>query len=261
MLDLKDLLERAAGDPHDLPHIEPIWRRARFHMWRRRGMGAVAVLAAVAASIGLFRLLPFDGSIGVPADRGHLSGKVLLQGQLESGTYVADAFELPFSFSTRSDAWSASVVEPTWVALIRRSHYLHVQRWDAVFDPAGDGTEVLPLPEDITGWLVGHPRLRAASPVPVQIGGIRGFAIEVSVQRPLSSSPGECGGLKCVLLGRVAGSGEAVDIERGERARFVVLGPPGDQIVIHYRAPASRFAEVSVAAERLLSSFRFRPAT
>ena len=261
MPDLKDLLERAAGDPHDLPHIEPIWRRARFHMWWRRGVGAVVVLVTVAASIGVFRLLPFDGSIGVPADRGHLPGKVLRQGQLEAGTYVADAFELPFSFRTRSDTWSASVVEPTWVALIRRSNYLHVQHWDAVFDPAGDGSQILSMPADITGWLAGHPRLRAASPVPVQVGGLTGFAIEVSVQRPLSSSPGECGGLKCVLLGRVAGSGEAVDIGRGERARFIVLGPPGDQIVIHYRAPASRFAEVSVAAERLLSSFRFRPAT
>jgi hypothetical protein len=257
MPDLKGLLELGAGDPHDLPHVEPIWQRARVHVRRRRGIGAVALVVTVAASIGVYRLLPLDGRSGTPANRGNLPGTVLRPGQLEAGTYVAGEFDLPFSFRTRGDSWSASVVEPTWVALIRRSHYLHVQRWDAVFDPAGDGTEVLPLPVDIARWLVHHPRLRAESPVRVQIGGLSGFAIEVSVAQPLAISPDECDGQGCVLLGRVGGTGEPVDIGRGERARFIVLGAPGDQVVIHYRAGEADFERVASRAEWLLSTFTF----
>src|SRR6266540_1554446 len=113
MPDLKDLLELGAGDPHDLPHVEPIWRRARFHMWRRRGVGTVAVLVTVVASVGAFRLMPFDGDREQPSGTKPLHGKVLRQGQLEAGTYIADGFEPAFSFETRGDAWSASVMEPT----------------------------------------------------------------------------------------------------------------------------------------------------
>jgi len=83
--------------------------------------------------------------------------------------------------------------------------------------------------------------------------------VDVTLEQPLPTTPPECGGLRCVILGRVAGEGELVDVEVGQIAHFVVLDVPDGQILIHYRAPAKRFERFSTTAERLLAIFEFEP--
>jgi len=260
--ELRELLEAGAGDPHDLPDIEAIWSRTRRIVWPRR-VAATLVAAAVLVGAALsLRALPalVDREPRPADDLNPRSADTLRQGQLEPGAYVAEAFEHPFSFRTSTDSWSASVLEPTWVGLIRRANYLHVQIWDGVVDPTSrtaQPADLEPLPTDLIAWLADHPRLHATDPVPVQIGGASGFRIDARVASPLPSMPPECGGLRCVVLGRVAGKGELVDIKVGQIARFVVLDVQGGQILIHYRAPLVRFARFSTTAERLLATFEF----
>jgi len=259
---LRELLEAGAGDPHDLPDIEAIWNRTRRIVWRRRVAATLVVAAVVVAAALSFRALPtlVDREPRPADDLNPRSADTLRQGQLEPGAYVADAFEHPFSFRTSTDSWSASVLEPTWVGLIRRANYLHVQVWDGVFDPksrTARPADLEPLPTDLIGWLEDHPRLDATDPVPVQIGGVSGFRIDARVTEPLPTSPPECGGLPCVVLGRVAGEGELVDVEVGQIACFVVLDVPGGRILINYRAPVERFERFSTSAERLLATFEF----
>jgi hypothetical protein len=152
------------------------------------------------------------------------------------------------------------VSEDGWVALVNRADYLHVQRWDGVFDPRADPVrprDTLPPPDDLVRWLMEHPRLRVSEPQSVEVGGLSGFGLEVAVSTPLDRSPPECDGRRCVLLGRVAGEAEPVDVEVGQRAWFIVLGPPGDQFVIHYRAAVERVDHLTVVVERLLATFQF----
>jgi len=260
--ELSELLEAGAGDPHDLPDIEAIWNRTRRIVWRRR-IAATLVAAAVVVGAALsFRALPsLVDREPTPADElNPRSADTLRQGQLEPGTYVAEGFEYPFSFRTTTDSWSASVLEPTWVGLIRRANYVHVQVWDGVFDPTSRTArpaDLEPVPTDLIGWLADHPRLDATDPVPVLIGGVSGFRVDARVAEALPSMPPECGGLRCVVLGRVAGEGELVDVEVGQIARLVVLDVPGGQILILYRAPVGRFERFSTIAERLLATFEF----
>jgi hypothetical protein len=261
--ELRVLLEAGAGDPHDLPDVEAIWSRTRRIVWRRRVAATLVAAAVLVGAAVSLRALPglVDREQPRPADDlNPRSADTLRQGQLEPGRYVAEGFEYPFSFQTSTDSWSAFVFEPTWVGLIRRANYLHVQVWDGVFD-AGSRTarpaDLEPLPTDLIGWLRDHPRLDAADPVPIEIGGVSGWRLDVFVERPLPSAPPECGGLRCVILGRVAEEGELVDVEVDQIARFVILDAPGVQILIHYRAPVERFERFSTSAERLLATFEF----
>jgi hypothetical protein len=260
--ELHELLDAGAGDPHDLPDIEAIWNRTRRIVWRRR-VAATLVAAAVLVGAALsMRALPavVDREPSPADDLNPRSAVTLRQGQLEPGTYVAEGFEHPFSFRTSTDSWSASVLEPTWVGLIQRANYLHVQVWDGVFDPksrTARPADLEPLPNGLIGWLEDHPRLDVTESTRIEVGGLSGLQVDVMLERPLPTAPPECGGLRCVILGRVVGEGELVDVELGQIARFVVLDVPGGQILIHYRAPVERFERFSTTAERLLATFEF----
>jgi hypothetical protein len=59
-----------------------------------------------------------------------------------------------------------------------------------------------------------------------------------------------------VVLGRVAGDGEPVDLEVGQRARFIILGPAGHQLVVFYRAPDKEFTVLDGAVQELLAGLR-----
>jgi hypothetical protein len=262
--DLRELLEAGAGDPHDLPDVEAIWSRTRRIVWRRRIAATLVAAAVLVVAAVSFRAVPalVDREPKPAEDPNTRSAGTLRQGQLEPGAYAAEGFVHPFSFRTSTDSWSASVLEPTWVGLIRRANYLHVQLWDRVFDPTSRTArpaDLEPLPTDLIGWLGDHPRVDATDPEPVQIGGISGFRVDARVVKPLPTTPPECGGLRCLVLGRIAGEGELVEVEVGQIARFVVLDVPGGQIIILYRAPVERFERFSRTAERLLATFEFEP--
>jgi len=263
MPDLRDLLDKAAGQPSEFPDIDSIRRRARPGLVRRR-LAVLLVCTSVAlAGWGGLRalggyLVRGDGQVVAPADiPAQPTARALLDGQLEPGLYTGDLTPYLFSLETRTDDWSVLVAQPGWIALSFRQYILHFQIWDSVVDPAATSAEAQqPVPEDLLTWLAQHPRLSTSSPSEAAVRGVQGQRTDVRVVRPLEQTPAECSGQQCVILARASG-GEQVDIEVAQQARFRILGPPGNQLVVHYRAPESEFAVLEQAAEQLLAGIRF----
>jgi len=142
------------------------------------------------------------------------------------------------------------------LALTYQQYLLHLQVWDSVVPPAADDVSATQgPPADMVAWLVAHPRLSTSPPVKVQVAGLTATQLDVRVVKPLEVTPGECTG-RCVILGRVAGDGELVDLEVGHRARFLVFGPSGHQLAVFYRAPEREFAVPDQAVQALLADMR-----
>lgn len=262
MPELRELLHRAAGDPPDLPDIEMIQRRARPRIIRKRvAAGAIALAVGLAGWPGMAAVLDntdgrhVDAVDHAPPPTG-TPAKALREGLLEPGTYAGRVGRYEVLLETRNDAWGAAVVEPDWLALTYRQYVLHLQLWDSVVPPAGDDASASQdPPADLVAWLAAHPRLSTSAPVKVQVAGLAATQLDVRVVKPLKITPGECTG-RCVVLGRVAGDGELVDLEVGQRARFLVFGPSGRQLVVFYRAPEREFAVPDDAVQALLADMR-----
>jgi hypothetical protein len=258
--DLRDVLDEAAGAPRDLPDIEMIRRRARPALVRRRVAAGLAVaalgLAAVAGAVQLWEMLPGrDGEVvqPVPAPR----ARDLREGQLEPGTYAGRVGGYDLRLTLPTDDWSVISDHDTWLALTYRQYAVHLQVWGSVVpDGASDARSSEATPPDIAAWLAGNDRLTATASRSSEVGGVPATEIVVRVARPLSRPPAECTTSHCVVLARIAGLDELVHIESGERARVLVLGDPGAQIVVTYRAPEDAFAVLDQAARELLSGLR-----
>jgi hypothetical protein len=258
MPDLKDLLHAAAGDPPDLPDVEAILGRARPRVIRRRvAVGAAALAMAMAGWAGTSAILtdPVHVDPINPAPTAGTSPQDIREGLLEPGRYVGRVGSYDVLLETRNDAWGAAVVEPDWLALTFRQYMLHLQVWDSIVPSGGDARAQQKPPADLVAWLVANPRLATSRPSQVEVGGRTATAVDVRVVRPLATTPRECTS-RCVVLGRVAGDGELVDVEVGQRARFLILGPAGHQLVVFYRAPEKQFAVLDGAVQELLAGLR-----
>jgi hypothetical protein len=263
MPELGELLHGAAGDPPDLPDVDAILRRARPRVIRRRiAFGVTAVAVALALFAGTSAVLTELGVVHVdavhPAPAPSPPGETLREGLLEPGTYAGTVGPYDVRIETRDDVWGASVVEPDWLALTFRQYVLHLQVWDSIVPPAAEATRRQEPPADLVAWLVANPRLSTSAPTRVELGGIPATQVDVRVVEPLSPTPRECTA-RCVVLGRVAGDGELVDVEVGQRARFLVLGPAGRQLVVFYRAPEKELAVLDGAVQELLAGLRLEP--
>ena len=269
MRDLRDLLDDAAGDPPDLPDIEMIRRRARPSLVRRR----MAVVAGVVA-LGLAGVVGVDAGLGLIGNRQDVvvqppppppappapDAAPIRQGQLEPGSYRGEVGRYAFVLRTRSDEWSVLVTRPGWLALTYRQYTLHVQVWGGVLSPEADRVGSLqPVPADLAPWIATNGRLSTGAARGVEVGGIAATELDARVIRPLENPPGECPTPQCVVLGRVAGTDELVDLDAGHRATFLVVGPPGQQVVVFYRAPEAEFPVLDQAVQALLADLRLTP--
>ncbi len=261
MPDLRDLLDEAAGQPRDLPDVAMIMRRARLRRVRRR-VGAAALATALAAGVltGVLALAePHRPQVVEPAPLpGQGQSRPIREGQLEPGRYRGAVGGRPFVLQLGNDDWSVLASHPQWLALTHLQYVLHLQQWVTVAPPSSDdGTARDAAPADLVGWLQANPRLSVQNPTAVVVGGLDGVALDVRVIKPLADPPGECSSQACVVLATVAGSDEAVDIEVGQLARLVILGEPGRQLVLLYRAPEHQFAALDQAVDDLLTGLRF----
>ena len=262
MPELGDLLRGAAGDPPDLPDVEVFLLRARPRVIRRRvAAGATAFLVALAVWVGASANVTEPGAVDVgpvnPAPTADPSPQSIREGLLEPGVYAGRVGVYDVLLTTRDDAWGAAVVEPDWLALTFRQYMLHLQVWSSIVPTGGDASAQQKLPADLISWIVADPRLATSHPTQVEVGGRTATAVDVRVVKPLRTSPPECPS-RCVVLGRVAGDGELVDVEVGQRARFLVLGPAGHQLVVFYRAPEKEFDALDGAVQELLAGLRLQ---
>jgi hypothetical protein len=254
--DLRHLLNSGAGEPQDLLDFDRVWRRARRLVWRRRAALAIAVATLVVVGVAVVPTLP------LPQDRELLPtqeppGRPLEPGPLIPERYRLPGFSPPLILDVQVPGWNAELVRPpTWVMLDAGGVNLHLQRWQTVYDPIADPTRQRALPPDLATWLQAHPRLRVTSSTPVAVGGLPGHQLDLTVAAPLRQRPRECS-RPCVLLGRVAGYPEPIDVEAGTRARFVILDASPGQLVIYFRTPAQQFDQVAAQVTQLLSGLRF----
>jgi hypothetical protein len=263
--DLRDILDGAAGTPPDLPDIEVIRRRARPALIRRRAAAGLAVvgltLAAAAVTAELGDASPDRGTTVVhtgpsPAPR------ELRAGQLEPGTYVGRVGHYGLRLTLPTDDWTLQADHDTWLALTYRQYVVHLQVWGSVVpDDSADGRATEATPPDIAGWLASNDRITATASRPGQVGGMPATEVVIRVARPLDRPPAECTTSRCVVLARIAGVDELVHVESGERARVLVVGDPGAQVVVTYRAPEDEFAVLDEAARGLLSGLQLTPSS
>ncbi len=236
MPDLRDLLDNAAGHPRDLPDVAEIVRRARPRRVRRVAGAAILAVAASAGVVTGVATLSEPDPPGV-VQPGPLPGqeraRVIREGQLEPGRYSGEVGGRSFVLELGNDDWSVLVTRPEWLALTHQQYVLHLQQWSTVVPPSSDdGTAREPAPEDLVAWLQANPRLVRSEPHARDGRWSRRGRRRRTRHRPLQDPPGECTSRACVVLATVAGSDEAVDIESGQLARLVILGEPGDQLVL-----------------------------
>ncbi len=261
MPNLRDLLDDAAGQPRDLPDFAEIMRRARPRQVRRRaGVATVAIAMFACVVAGVVTLPTFDQPTVVQRDPSPGPNKAvsMREGQLEPGRYQGEVGGRSFVLELGNDDWSALTIRPEWLALTHQQYVLHLQQWASLVPPTSDdGTAREPVSGDLVGWLQANPRLSVQNATPLVVGGVDGVALDIRVLRPLTEAPAECTSSSCVLLATIAGTEEAVDIEQGQLARLVVLGEPGRQLVLSYRAPERRFPVLEQAVADLLAGWRF----
>jgi hypothetical protein len=263
MRDLRELLDNAAGDPPDLLDIEMVRQRARPRIIRRRAASIAALMAVGVAGLAGISIF-YDG---VDQDRGRVvqpatpslepTAQTIRPGQLEPGTYRGQVGAYSFVLDTYYDEWKVSVDRPEWVAFTYRQYVLHLQTWGSVVPP--DSTHAgasQAVPADVAQWLGSHPRLSAGPAVRTVVGGLAAAQVDTRVVTPLENPPGECSGRQCVVLARVAASAELVDVPMGQRARFLIVGQSGQQLLIFYRAPEREFSVLDQAVQELLAGLR-----
>jgi hypothetical protein len=229
---------------------------------RRAAAGLAAIGLTVASVAGAAQLLEMLANRGadvvrpVPAP----GPRDLRPGQLEPGTYAGRVGSYDLRLTLPSDDWSVISDHDTWLALTYRQFVVHLQVWGSVVpDDSADGRATEATPPDIAAWLASNDRVTATASRSTQVGGVPATEIVVRVARPLDRPPAECTTSRCVVLARIADVGELVHLERGERARVLVVGDPGAQVVVTYRAPEDEFAVLDQAARGLLSGLRFTP--
>ena len=180
-------------------------------------------------------------------------------GQLEPGSYEADAWTPRIVLTPTDDTWRVIELDSDWLSLVRGPDSLEIARWPSVVDPSAPGwgpDAVMSAPADLAAWLVDHPRLTTTRQA-TSLGGLPAVRITARTLTTLDSGPPDCRGRPCVPLARAGSSTAFLTLAVGEVATFYVIGDVGDQFVISYAAPTDRYGVLEAGAEQLLGSLRF----
>lgn len=256
MPDIREILREGADVEPGLPDVPQLLRRGQAAARRRTAVLAAAAAACVAGAVGLGALVP---SINETPDRVPQSAPaprpLPAAGPLAAGVYDASTVGLDLSFTVPGPGWTLTTVQTGWIGLRHGRSSVVVQEWDAVVDPDADPVgpgDTEPVPADLVAWLTGHPALDVDGVTRVLLGQKTWTALELTVERPLSTTPAECNTLPCVLLA-VAGDEPAEFLAR-DRAR-VLVSPEvaGGAPVVVLTWPKGQTGPDS-AAEALISS-------
>lgn len=114
-----------------------------------------------------------------------------------------------------------------------------------VFPPADGGEtpgDAVPGPDDFAGWLADHPHLDTTDPEPVEVMGLEGVAVDVTVKSGQKKRYRDCDKLDyedCVVL--FVGKIEPVVYGDDARVRYLVLEQPdGKELVVEQWADPPR---------------------
>jgi hypothetical protein len=177
--------------------------------------------------------------------------------KLDPGAYRTEEFEPAFTFRV-GGGWTYLPLgsKPDDLALARGRTGLRFFMAREVFEP-GERYEVVRAPDDLVGWLRGHPYLRTSAPETVAVGGVEGKRLDVAVRDLPRGYSGECGP-DCVPLFRLSDATVLV-ATRGEKAREIVLEGVGDDtVVIGFGGPVDEVDEQAPEAQKVIDTVRWR---
>ena len=215
--EVRELLSRVADEVPPTPvDLEPLLRRGYRRMARTAAAGALGMACAivlVVGGVGLIRSAPttIPGDQGQPTEpaetvtgetTGTWTGPCLdsqdgppsraCLGPLEEGTYLSQRFEPALTF-TVSAGWNNP-----WDT--RRRFRLWTPGWDpgtTLFDYPGVWVHRDPRPDEgcsphadatvgtsareIATWVANHPGIMTDAPSPVEVAGLSGYQLDVSL--------------------------------------------------------------------------------
>src|SRR5918996_1253542 len=208
--DLRDMMQRRADGVHHVPRSSRrLVRRARLRRVRTAALtGAAAGALVIGGFAGVRSLSAERGSIqpadnnvspseptpseawtGPCADSQDGPPPRVCLGPLEEGTYTSQRFEPALTFT----------VPPGWNNPwdTRGAFDLWTPGWDpgtTLFDYPGLSVRRDPRPEggcvdatvstsaiELATWVANHPAIAAGAPSPVEVGGVTGYQLDVSL--------------------------------------------------------------------------------
>jgi hypothetical protein len=214
-MDVRDLLARVADEMPATPvDPESLLRRGYRRMARTAVAGAVGIACAIVVAVGGVGLIRSSAPTTIPGDQGQPTGSPgtttgettgtrtgpcldsqdgppprVCFGPLEEGTYTSQRFEPALTFTVPAgwnNAWDTRggfvLWSPGWTPGTTLFNYpgLHVRR-----DPRPEGgcvdATVGTSAIELATWVANHPAIAAGAPSPVEVGGLTGYQLDVSL--------------------------------------------------------------------------------
>lgn len=256
MSDLPDLLEqRAAEVPFD-PSV-PAGLRRRIRVRRALLVGGATISLAALVTTGAVLTGQFDQSMPIPpaVDDPSPAGAPLGSfRRLEPGTWRADEFAVPFSFS----------IEEPWTSLEHGPHFTALEANgrgdlafgipDAFIDPE-DGHTHVAAPVDVVAWLEAHPRVEVIDVRTYALGDIEGAEVRMRAANVVASDL--CGDpfRRCVPL--TISEGAPTSLQIHERPRTVWFFEVDSELITVTQDAYNHPRAFDALARELLASVRF----
>jgi hypothetical protein len=214
--DVRELLSRVADEVPATPvDPEPLLRRGYRRIARTAVAGALGIACAIVLVVGGVGLIRSSSPTTIPGDQGQpteppetVTGETngtwtgpcldsqdgpppwVCLGPLEEGTYTSQRFEPALTFTVPA-GWNNS-----WDT--RSGFRLWTPGWDpgtTLFDYPGVSVRRDPRPNEegcfdatvgpsaieVATWVANHPAIATKGPSPVEVGGLRGYQLDVSL--------------------------------------------------------------------------------
>jgi hypothetical protein len=250
--DVRDLLARVADEVPATPvDPEPLLRRGYRRMARTAVAGALGIAFAIVVAVGGVGLVRSSAPTTIPADEGQPTvtgeatgtwtgpcldsqdgppGQVCL-GPLEEGTYTSQRFEPALTFTVPAgwnNPWDTRGGFRLWTPGWSDESYL--------LDSRGVGVRRDPRPEggcvdatagtsaiELATWVADHPAIAAGTPSRVEVGGLTGYQLDVSLADTWRESCPDAPGAVWLFA----------DLYLGDPKRLILLDlPDGGSVLI-----------------------------
>jgi hypothetical protein len=213
--EIRDLLSRVADEVPATPvDPDPLLRRGYRRMARTAVAGALGIACAIVVAVGGVGLVRSSAPTTIPANEGQpteptgtTTGETtgtstgpcfdsqdgpppwVCLGPLEEGTYTSQRFEPALTFTVPAgwnNPWDTRGAFTLWTPgwspgnTLFMEPGLHVRR-----DPRPDegcvdatvGTSAI----EVATWVANHPAIATKPPSPVEVGGLSGYRLDVSL--------------------------------------------------------------------------------
>jgi hypothetical protein len=213
--DVRDLLARVADEVPATPvDPEPLLRRGYRRMARTAVAGALGIACAIVLGVGGVGLIRSSAPTTIPGDEGQptkspeaVTGETtgtspspcfdsqdgpptqVCLGPLEEGTYTSQRFEPALTFTVPAgwnNPWDTRGAFTLWTPGWSPGNTLFMEPGLQVDrDPRpGDGcvdATVGTSAIELATWVANHPAIVGGAPSPVEVGGLTGYQLDVSL--------------------------------------------------------------------------------